>query len=119
MAGTKTATSRVDQVGDSVRRVQAEVERLVSRARKSFDDLTAERSGVLEGMIKQAKRIRGDLRKRADATFERVEQRVNDVVEPVARRLNVATRADVEALAERVARLEKQIRTLSKSAEAA
>ena len=102
-----------------MRRVQAEVERLVSRARKSFDDLTAERSGVLGGVIKEAKRVRGDLRKRADATYQRVEQRFSDMVEPVTRRFNVATRADVEALAARVAQLEKQIRTLSKSAEAA
>jgi polyhydroxyalkanoate synthesis regulator phasin len=85
---------------------------------------------VLSDFVKQARRVRGDLQKRAESVVQRVEQRASRLVNgiedgiasrfsPMSKRLNVASQRDLEALCDRVNELEKRVDLLNKSAKAA
>ena len=124
-------TSRVSTVGASVRRLQAEVEDLVSRVQKGLTELDERRREAVNGFLRQLRRIRDDVQARAETAgkgpLERAggvlssaEERAVQIAEPVAMRLNIASRDEVEALRERVAYLEKRVdEMVSKSAQAA
>jgi polyhydroxyalkanoate synthesis regulator phasin len=128
MVATKEA--EVSKGGASVRGFQADVERLVNRVRQGWTDVTERPGGTLSDVVKQARRFRADLQKRAESVVRRVEQRASRVVNgiedgiavrlsPVSKRLNVASRRDLEALCDRVSELEKRVDLLTKSAKAA
>ena len=121
MSETKTGT--FTQVGDSVRRLQAEADKVVNRVRTRLNDLARNPGKELRDLVGEARRVRGDVRHRVETTVRRVEdrleRRVSQLVKPVTRYLDIATSADVEELRRRVASLEKQIGDLDKSARAA
>ncbi len=121
MSDTKTATFA--QVGDSVRRLQAEADKVVGRVRTRLNDLARNPSKEFGGLVDEARRVRGTVRSRVESAVRRVEdrleQRVSQLVKPVARYLDIASFDDVDELRRRVASLEKQIGDLDKSAKAA
>jgi polyhydroxyalkanoate synthesis regulator phasin len=121
MSDTKTVT--FTQVGDSVRRLQAEADKVVSRVRTRLNDLARDPGRELSGLVDEARRVRGTVRTRVESAVRRVEgrleRRVSQLVKPVARYLDIASSEDVDELRRRVASLEKQIGDLDKSARAA
>lgn len=128
MVATKEA--EVSKGKASVRGFQADVEQLVNRVRQGWTDVTERPGGVLSDFVKQVRRVRGDLQKRAESVVKRVEQRASRVVSgiedgiasrfsPMSKRLNVASQRDLEALCDRVSELEKRVDLISKSAKAA
>jgi polyhydroxyalkanoate synthesis regulator phasin len=129
MAAT-TKEAKTSQQGASVQGWQVDVERLVGRVRDGWKDLTDRRNGVINGFVKEVQRFQGDLQKRAEQAVRRAEQRTSRVFSsverglttsfsPVTRRLDVASRRDLEQLAGRVEELEKRLDLIGKSAKAA
>jgi len=121
MTSTKTAT--FTQVGDSVRRLQVEADKVVNRVRTRLNDLARNPSKELGDLVGEARRVRGTVRNRVETAVrkveDRLETRVSQLVKPVTRYLDIASSEDVEELRRRVASLEKQIGNLDKSARAA
>jgi polyhydroxyalkanoate synthesis regulator phasin len=121
MADTKSAS--FPQVGDSVRRLQAEADKVVNRVRTRLNDLARNPGKQFGDLVNEARRVRGDVRSRVETAVrsveDRLEKRVSQLVKPVTRYLDIASSEDVEELRRRVASLEKQIGDLDKSARAA
>jgi hypothetical protein len=76
--------------------------------------------------VSQAQAIRIDIQKRTDKALKMIESRAEKVyarveseakkrIDPLVRRLTVATRHDIELLAKRLTALEKKIEELSSS----
>ena len=122
MSEAKTSSS-FTQVGDSVRRLQAEADKVVNRVRTRLNDFARNPSKELGDLVGEARRVRGTVRQRVSSVVRRaegrLERRVVDLVRPVVKYLDIASQDDVEGLRDRVASLEKQINDLSKSARAA
>lgn len=124
---TKATSASV--VGDSVKRIQDELEEVVNRVRKGLESLE-KRSETVDAIVRELRRVRNQVRTTADDVLKGAETRANRVLsrvesgasrflEPIAKRFNVATVSDMEALRDRISVLEKRVEMLSKSAEAA
>jgi polyhydroxyalkanoate synthesis regulator phasin len=110
----------------SVRRMQTEGEKLVTRLRRDARAFaTRSRRETVSSLLTDARRLQTDLRKRAEKAIEdldaqrarflaTLEERVTSVVEVVVKTLNVATHRELENLRRRVADLERRLDALSK-----
>ena len=127
MAATKATP--LSQVGSSVRRLQEEADRVVSRVRTKISDFAKSPAKEIEGLVGEARRVRGNVRsqvrtavrqveERAEPILNRVEQRVSRVVGPMARYFDLAQRGELQELQRRVATLEKRVQDLTKAAAA-
>src|SRR5262245_18970746 len=128
--GHKMAEARsrlsLNDVRASVRRIQTEGEKLVSRLRRDARALsTRNRRETVTGLLNDARRLQADLRKRAEKAIRELEDRRNRILttleeqatrvaETVARRLNVATQAEIAALHKRIGELERRIESVAK-----
>ena len=74
----------------------------------------------MEDLLAQAKKLRGDLQKRAERAVKDLEERGQRIValiekqagkgvEPIVRSLNLTTRDEVEKLKKRLTKLEKRL----------
>ena len=125
MAESKARLSLKD-VRASVKRMQTEGERLVTRLRRDARAFaTRSRRETVSNLLSDARRLQVDLRKRAEkaigeleATRTRIlatlEDRVSTVVETFVKTLNVATHRELADLRKRVAEIERRLDALSK-----
>ncbi len=125
MAESKARITLKD-VRASVRRMQTEGEKLVTRLRRDARAFaTRSRRETVSSLVNDARRLQADLRKRAEKAIEELdaqrarflttlEGRVTGVVETVVKTLNVATHRELENLRKRVADLERRLDALSK-----
>ena len=124
MAETKVdggIRARLEAVQGTLKRVQAEGERVVGRIRKDAGELlSTNRQKAVQDLLKQAQKLRGDLQKRAERAVKDLEERGQRIValiekqaekgvEPIVRGLNLPTRDEVEKLKKRMAQLEKRL----------
>ena len=110
----------------SVKRMQTEGEKLVTRLRRDARAFAMRsRRETVSSLLSDARRLQTDLRKRAEKAIEELdaqrarflttlEGRVTGVVETVVKTLNVATHRELENLRKRVADLERRLDALSK-----
>ena len=125
MAESKARITLKD-VRASVKRMQTEGEKLVTRLRRDARAFaTRSRRETVSSLVSDARRLQVDLRKRAERAIEELdtqrarflttlEGRVTGVVETVVKTLNVATHRELENLRKRVADLERRLDALSK-----
>ena len=125
MAESKARITLKD-VRASVKRMQTEGEKLVTRLRRDARAFaTRSRRETVSSLLSDARRLQTDLRKRAEKAIEELdaqrarflatlEERVTGVVETVVKTLNVATHRELENLRKRVADLERRLDALSK-----
>jgi polyhydroxyalkanoate synthesis regulator phasin len=127
---TATRVTPLSRVGDSVRRLQEEADRVVSQVRSRISDFARSPARELDNLVGEARKVRGNVRSQvrtavrrveegAEPILDRVEQRLADALRPLVRYLRLASQADVEALQRRITSLEKRVQDLSKAAEAA
>ncbi len=125
-----TRATRLSQVEDSVRRLQAEADRVVGRVRTKISDFAKSPAKEIGELVGEARKVRGTVRNqvrtaverveaRAEPLFSRVERSVLEALRPVAQYLDIASRREMEDLQRRLNVLEKRIDDLRKSAEAA
>ena len=119
---TKSRTPRAGQglrpVGQTLRRLEREGSRLVARARaEAARYLSASQQRALGSLMKQARRLGIDIERRmqrglrafearAEKVLTRVEHRAARALSATMKRLDLATRADLRGIEERLARLE-------------
>src|SRR5207247_10908686 len=125
MAESKARLSLKD-VRASVKRMQTEGERLVTRLRRDARAFaTRSRRETVSNLLSDARRLQVDLRKRAEKAIEELEatrtrilatleDRVSTVVETFVKTLNVATHRELADLRKRVAEIERRLDALSK-----
>ena len=127
------ATAKVlslGQAGESARRLQAEVERLIYRVRAELTDFTRDEAGPVGRLVAEARRFRASLGKQAESAAQRAEKRTESImnslegrvaraIEPLAKRLDVASHQELAELRGRVDEIEKKLRDLATSARAA
>ena len=125
MAESKARITLKD-VRASVKRMQTEGEKLVTRLRRDARAFAMRsRRETVSSLLSDARRLQTDLRKRAEKAIEELdaqrarflatlEERVTGVVETVVKTLNVATHRELENLRKRVADLERRLDALSK-----
>jgi polyhydroxyalkanoate synthesis regulator phasin len=111
----------LNDVRASMKRMQAEGERLVARVRRDARTLaTRSRRETVSTLLNDARKLQGDLRKRAERAIQDLETRrtriltsleeqATALVERVVRGLNVATRDEVTELKRRIAELERRL----------
>jgi len=124
MAEAKTdggLRARLEQVQGTIKRVQAEGERVVGRIRKDAGELLSKnRQKAVRDLIAQAQKLSDDLQKRAERAVKDlddrrqrlialIEKQAEKSVEPIVRGLNIPTRDEVEKLKKRVTLLEKRL----------
>jgi poly(hydroxyalkanoate) granule-associated protein len=124
MAEAKTdggLKARLEQVQGTLKRVQAEGERVVGRIRKDAGELLSkDRQKAVKDLLAQAQKLRGDIQKRAERAVKDLDERRQQIiaaiekqaeksVEPIVRSLNIPTRDEVEKLKKRIAHLEKRL----------
>jgi poly(hydroxyalkanoate) granule-associated protein len=124
MAEAKTdggLRARLEQVQGTLKRVQAEGERVVGRIRKDAGELLSKnRQKAVQDILAQAQKLRTDLQKRAERAVKDLEERgqrivaaiekqAKDGVEPIVRVLNLPTRDELEKLKKRISQLEKRL----------
>ena len=118
------------RAGGSARRLQAEVERLIYRFRAELKDLTRDEAGPMGKLVTEARRFRTSLGKQAESAAQRMEKRTESImnslegrvaraIEPLAKRLDVASHQELAELRGRVDEIEKKLRDLATSARAA
>ena len=107
-----------------------EVERLVGRVRKSVAGLTGSENETLDRLVGRVRSIRKDVQERTQTAVREAERRAEGIVisiegrvaraiQPVVRRLDVASQQELIELRDRVAQIEKRVHEICKSAEAA
>src|SRR3989441_5770292 len=109
----------------AVKRVQTEGERLVGRLRRDTEALVARnRRQVVSELLRTTRRVQADVRGRAERVLHdldtrraqisaALENQVGGLVETFSRRLNFASRAEVQDLGKRLAGLEKRVERLA------
>jgi F0F1-type ATP synthase membrane subunit b/b' len=127
MADSKARLTLKD-VRASVKRMQTEGEKLVTRLRRDARAFaTRSRRDTVSGLLTDARRLQADLRARAEKAIEELdaqrtrilatlEERVSHMVESVVKTLNVATHRELENLRKRVADLERRLDAISRAA---
>ena len=119
---TKAATfPRLAQVQDSIRNLQSEGEKLLTRIRKEAGKLVSkDQRKAIDNLISQAKAIRNDIQKRSEKAIKMLESRAEKLyaqiesqtkkrIDPLVRRLSLPTKHEVEQLAKRLPSLEKKV----------
>ena len=119
---TKAATfPRLAQVQDSIRNLQSEGEKLLTRIRKEAGKLVSkDQRKAIDNLISQAKAIRNDIQKRSEKAIKMLESRAEKLyaqiesqtkkrIDPLVRRLSLPTKHEVEQLAKRLSSLEKKV----------
>jgi len=112
----------LSDVRAAVKRVQAEGERLVGRLRR---DTEARRRQVVSELLSTTRRVQADVRDRAERVLHdldtrrakisaTLESQVGGLVETFSRRLNFASRAEVQDLQKRLVGLERRVDSLAK-----
>lgn len=84
--------------------------------RKAVKRLTADVERAQKDLRKGAEKAITQVRKRAEELTGKVQERIEDVVTPLVRRLDVASRADVNQLNKRVRELERRVHRQSSAA---
>ena len=118
------------RAGESARRLQAEVERLIYRVRAELTDFTRDEVGPVGRLVEEARRFRASLGKQAKSAAQRAEKRTESIMnslegrvakamEPLAKRLDVASYQELAELRDRVDEIEKKLRDLTTAARAA
>jgi len=118
------------RTGESARRLQAEVERLIYRVRAELTDFTRDEAGPVGRLVAEARRLRASLDKQAKSAAQRAEKRTESIMnslegrvaramEPLAKRLDVASYQELSELRDRVDEIEKKLRDLTTAARAA
>jgi hypothetical protein len=127
MAESRVRLSLKD-VRTSVRRMQTEGEKLVTRLRRDARAFaTRTRRETVSTLLGDARKLQVDLRKRAEKAIEELdaararilaslEERVSGMVESVVKTLNVATQRELDNLRKRVAELERRLDAISRAA---
>ena len=124
-----TTVSGLDRAGESARRLRAEVERLIYRVRAELTDFTRDEASPVGRVLAETRRFRASVGKRAESAAQRVEKRaegivnglevrVARVIEPLAKRLDVASHQELAELRDRVGEIEKKLRDLATPARA-
>jgi polyhydroxyalkanoate synthesis regulator phasin len=125
MAEAKARISLKD-LRTSVRRMQSEGEKLVTRLRRDARALAARsRKETVTSLLSDARKLETDLRKRAERAIKDLEARrtrilasleeqVSGIVEIVVKRLNLATQDEVAELRKRLVEFERRLEALSK-----
>ena len=119
---TKAATfPRLAQVQDSIRNLQSEGEKLLTRIRKEAGKLVSkDQRKAIDSLIAQANSIRKDIQKRSEKALKTLESRAEKLyaqieaqtkkrIDPLVRRLSLPTKHEVEQLAKRLSSLEKKV----------
>jgi hypothetical protein len=132
----QTTASRLplfEDVRQSVKRMQAEGERLVGRLRHDARNLfVGERNGraTVTSALTDVRKLRADVRKRAEQALKEIGSRRERVVATVedqlarlteltVKRLRLATHEELEGAVKRISDLERRIETLVKQQKAA
>ena len=125
MASNKAGLS-LRQVRASMKRMQSEGERLVTRIRRDARAIAVgSRTEAMTGILSDARRLQADLRKRAERAIEDLEARrtrliasfeeqSGRIIEAVLKRLNLATKEDVQEMSRRLAAVERRLDMLLK-----
>lgn len=107
---------------ENMRQLQRDAERVLSRTRKQATGLISrDQKRALDRLMGEARRLRTDFEKRAQRAQKEVETRAERLLsgvesqlvkrlEPLLRRLDVPSRKEIQALARRVANMEKQLK---------
>jgi hypothetical protein len=115
----RDANNALSTLQDRMARLQKEAETLMRRTQKQAASLISkDQRKALDRLLGQASRLRDDLEKRAEraakdleARAERVrltlEKEVSKRMDPLLRRLDLPSRKEIQALARRVAQLER------------
>ena len=113
--------ARLHQVQSTMKRVQKEGERVVSRLRKEAGDLIGkDRRRAVQDLLAQARKLSTDFQKRAERAVKDLEERGQKIrtalerqaersVDPLVRGFNLPTRDELEKLKKKVAHLEKRL----------
>jgi inorganic triphosphatase YgiF len=122
-ARSKMQTSQVlARLQSNMKNLQRDAEALLSRTRKKAEQLISrDQKRAVERLLDQAKRLRVDFEKRARQASKQVESRAQRLVttaekeaskrlEPLLKRLDLPTRAELQGLSRRIAQLEKRAR---------
>lgn len=116
------STPGLSALQDRMTRLQTEAETLLRKTQKQAANLISkDQRKALDRLLGQATRLRDDLEKRAEraakdleARAERVrltlEKEVSKRMEPLLRRLDLPSRKEMQALAKRVAQLERALK---------
>jgi hypothetical protein len=127
MATKTTAFPRFAQVQQSLKGLQNEGEKLITRIRKEAAKLVSkDQRKAIDSLVSQAKAIRADVQKRtekalksletrAEKVYARVESEARKRVEPLVRRLPLPSKHDLELLAKRLSSLEKKVEEIINS----
>src|SRR2546422_5593487 len=111
----------VPDVRAAIKRVQTEGERLVGRLRRDTEGLVARsRRQVVSELLRTSRRVQADVRDRAERVLHdldtrraqisaALENQVGGFVETFSRRLNFASRAEVQDQGKRLAGLEQRV----------
>jgi polyhydroxyalkanoate synthesis regulator phasin len=107
------------RVEELQRTVEKEVRKGLERAtellppapRKAVKRLTANVDQVRHDLRKRGDKMVADVRKRAERLTEDVQKRIDGVVAPVTRRFDLASRAEVNRLHQRLHDLERRVAT--------
>ncbi|TMA87810.1 MAG: hypothetical protein E6J77_09540 [Deltaproteobacteria bacterium] len=114
------------QMRASMKRMQTEGERLVSRIRRDARALTVgSRREAVSGLMADARRLQTDLRKRAERAIEEIEsqrtrilsaleEQATRLVEAVVKRLNLVTKDDMHEMTKRLSAVERRLDALLK-----
>ena len=132
----QTTASRLplfEDVRQSVKRMQAEGERLVGRLRHDARTFfVAQRNGrpTVTSTLTDVSKLRADVRQRAERALKEigsrrervvatVEEQLSRLTELTVKRLRLATHEEIEGAVKRIADLERRIETLAKQQKAA
>jgi hypothetical protein len=132
----QTTTSRLplfEDVRQSVKRMQAEGERLVGRIRHDARTFfTAQRNGrgPVTSALTDVSKLRADVRRRAERALKEigsrrervlatVEEQLARLTELTVKRLRLATHEELEGAVKRISDLERRLETLAKQQKSA
>lgn len=121
----------LSEVRASVKRMQTEGEKLVARIRRDAKTFaTRSRQENLDGLLKDARRVQNDVRKRVESALKdldeqrtrivsSLEEQATKLIETVVARLKLAKQDEVAQLRSRVEELERRLGALDKAKEKA
>ena len=124
MATKSAASSVFSQLQDSIRSLQSGAEELLERIRKEAGKLAAkDRRKAIEHLLSQAKAFPADLQKRAakvrkslgaqaSNALSGIRTQTSKRLEPLASRLSIPSKHEVDLLAKRLSSLEKKVEDL-------
>lgn len=120
MASSRNASfPNLSSVQDSIRGLRSEGEKVFTRALEEVETLIGdEPRKAVRHWVDQAAAVRKDVEKRADKTLRSMRARAEKLrcdidarkaLEPIARRLSLPTKHEVDRLAKRLSSLEKKV----------